>query len=74
MTKRSDFTFLSSDRKTTLHGLLWLPEGEIRAVVQICHGVAEYLARYDHFASFLAEILSGAAVFEVIGIASLKRP
>ncbi len=53
MTERKEFTFLSSDQKTMLHGIAWLPEGEAKAVVQICHGVAEYVARYDHFARFL---------------------
>lgn len=31
----------------------WEPEGEVRAVVQILHGVAEYALRYDEFARFL---------------------
>lgn len=61
MTVRKDFTFLSSDQRTMLHGIAWLPDGEIRVVIQICHGVAEYLARYDDFARFLAD--HGIAVF-----------
>ena len=32
----------------------WLPEGEVKAVVQILHGVAEHVLRYDHFAEFMA--------------------
>ena len=36
-----------------LHGCRWTPEGEIRAVVQIIHGIAEYVERYDHFARYL---------------------
>lgn len=32
----------------------WEPEGEIKAVVQIVHGIAEYIERYDGFAEFLA--------------------
>ena len=36
-----------------LHGCRWTPEGEIRAVVQIIHGIAEYVERYDHFANYL---------------------
>ena len=38
-----------------IRGLRWEPEGEIKAVVQIVHGIAEHVQRYDHFASFLAE-------------------
>lgn len=38
-----------------LHAIRWSPEGEIRAVVQIIHGIAEFAQRYDHFAGFLNE-------------------
>jgi len=31
----------------------WAPEGEIRAIVQITHGMAEHIARYQAFAEFL---------------------
>ena len=37
-----------------IHCCQWLPDGEPVGVVQIIHGVAEYIARYDTFASFLA--------------------
>ena len=33
----------------------WLPEGQPRAVVQLVHGIAEHIDRYDHFARFLTE-------------------
>lgn len=36
-----------------IHGIVWQPEGEVRAVVQIVHGIAEHMERYDHFARFL---------------------
>ena len=52
MTKKTDFTFLSSDGKTRLHGIAWIPEDVTPvAVLQIVHGVAEYVGRYDDFAS-----------------------
>lgn len=44
----------SKDGKTTVHACIWRPEGEIKAVVQIVHGMAEYAARYAPFAEFLA--------------------
>ncbi len=37
-----------------IHACRWSPEGTPKAVVQIVHCVAEYAARYDHFASWLA--------------------
>ena len=56
MTNLSEFTFLSSDGKTQLHGMLWEPEGvAVRAVLQICHGVAEHIARYDPLFRRMAE-------------------
>ena len=54
MTKKTDFTFLSSDGKTWLHGISWVPEDTAPvAVLQLVHGVAEHIDRYDDFARFL---------------------
>ena len=36
-----------------IHACRWTPEGEPRAVVQILHGIAEFVERYDDFANFL---------------------
>jgi len=47
--------FPSSDGKTKLHGIIWEPETAPRAIVQIAHGMVEYLERYDGFANFLNE-------------------
>lgn len=55
MTNLTEFTFLSSDGKTQLHAMQWLPEGTPRAVLQISHGVAEHIGRYDGFARYLNE-------------------
>ena len=38
-----------------IHGSCWEPQGEVKAVVQIVHGIAEHVLRYDHFAAFLAD-------------------
>lgn len=51
---RLDRKFRSSDGKTDIHVLLWQPEGEIRGVLQIVHGMCEFAERYDEFAAFLA--------------------
>lgn len=55
MASRKEFTIPSSDGVHQLHAVLWLPEGEPKAVVQLVHGICEYALRYDPFASFLAE-------------------
>lgn len=44
---------LPSKGKGTLHCCKWEPEGEVRGVVQIIHGIAEYIARYDALAAYL---------------------
>lgn len=50
---RTEFTFPSADGKTAIHAVEWLPEGPVRAVLQISHGVAEYILRYEPLASYL---------------------
>lgn len=46
--------FLSSDGKNTVSAKWWIPDSP-KAVVQLAHGMAEYIMRYDAFARFLAE-------------------
>ena len=53
--KKETFFLNSTDGKNRLHGFVWLPEGEPEAVLQITHGMAEYIDRYDAFATYLAE-------------------
>lgn len=55
MSAHSEFYFPSSDGKTQIHAEQWLPEGEIKAVLQISHGVSEYVGRYAPFAEYLTE-------------------
>ncbi len=47
---------LSTDGKTQLRGVIWWPsEGtERRGVIQLVHGMAEHIMRYDGVARFLA--------------------
>ncbi len=49
-----DIFYPSHDGITTIHACIWKPQGEIRGVVQIIHGMCEYAARYAPFAEFLA--------------------
>lgn len=37
-----------------IHGHRWLPQGEPKAVLQIVHGIAEFVERYDEFARYLS--------------------
>ena len=43
----------SVDGVHQLHTIYWVPEGDVKAVLQIVHGMAEHMERYDEFARFL---------------------
>ncbi len=45
----------SGDGVHKLHIAIWEPETEVKAVLQISHGMIEMISRYDHFARFLNE-------------------
>ena len=38
-----------------LHTIYWIPEGDVKAVLQIVHGMSEHMERYDEFGRYLAE-------------------
>ena len=57
MAIKENYTFQSKDREgTVIHGVKWTPEqGEVKAVLQINHGMQEYIERYSEFAEYLTE-------------------
>ncbi len=70
----SEFYYPSSDGKSQIHAMLWQPTvaseakgepeasaGKARGLIQLVHGVNEYIGRYDPLARFLAE--QGFVVF-----------
>lgn len=50
---KDEFYFPSKDGNTEIHSIEWKPEGEVKAVLQVSHGMVEYINRYDEFADFL---------------------
>lgn len=52
---RKEFYYLSRDGVTNVHAIEWIPEGEVKAVLQVCHGMTEYIGRYEEFARYLNE-------------------
>lgn len=50
-----DETFISANGKTPVHVRKWLPDEEPKAVLQIIHGMVEFIGRYSAFASFLTD-------------------
>ena len=55
MPTTTDFTFASTTGCNKLHAHMVVPDGQVRGVVQIAHGIAEYIDRYDPFMQFLAQ-------------------
>ena len=55
MAKFEEFYYESSTGKNTIHAIKCVPEGEVRGVVQIAHGIAEHINRYEDFMRFLAD-------------------
>ena len=51
--KKRNFTFRSSDGKTRIHAIEWVPDGEVRGVLQLVHGMVEFIGRYDRFARYM---------------------
>ena len=54
---KEEFYFDSRDGESRLHAVRYRPDdgGRIRGVLQVVHGMAEYVERYEEFARFLVE-------------------
>lgn len=50
-----EMTVKSSDNIHTLAGRIYIPEGEIKGLLHIVHGMTEYIERYDRIMSAAAE-------------------
>lgn len=53
--RREDFEYDSRDNRTKLHGVRWIPDESPKCIVQIVHGMAEHVERYEDFAKYLCE-------------------
>lgn len=54
--KKEEFYFDSRDGEHKIHAIKWIPDAtKPVCILQIVHGMAEYIDRYDGFAGFLAE-------------------
>ena len=60
---RTDHYF-DSCGKGKIHYCKWMPEGQPKAVLQILHGIAEHVERYDDFANYLTEEYLASSVLE----------
>lgn len=56
MIKKEDFYFDSRDGEHKIHAVKWVPDVEKPVcILQIVHGMSEYIDRYDAFANYLAD-------------------
>ena len=54
MSRMIDFTLPSTVPGRTLHAFRCVPEGPVRAIVQLSHGMVEFIDRYKPLAEYLA--------------------
>lgn len=50
MNGKFEFYIPSSDGISRLHGIQWTPAGDVKALLQISHGMVDHIGRYDDFA------------------------
>ncbi len=55
MAGKVSFTFKSTDSNVNVHCVKWIPDGEVKGIVQFVHGMTEYMDRYEDVAAFLNE-------------------
>ncbi|MBQ1476763.1 MAG: alpha/beta fold hydrolase [Erysipelotrichaceae bacterium] len=53
--KIEEFHYRSSSDICDIYAIRYIPEGQIRAILQISHGMQEYIGRYDGFMRYLAD-------------------
>lgn len=55
MIKKEELYYDSRDGINKIHAIRWIPESEPKAVLQIVHGMSEYVDRYHDFAERMAQ-------------------
>lgn len=51
--KKEEFRFRSANDTVDVRAMRYIPEGEIKAILQIAHGMVEFIDRYEKFAEYL---------------------
>ena len=51
---KEEFYFDSRDGESRIHAVRYTPDdGNVKGIVQVVHGMAEYVERYENLAEFL---------------------
>lgn len=65
--KKEEFNFLSNDGKTNIRGIKWMPDEEVKLILQIVHGVTEHILRYEEMAKYFTELGVMVVGIDLIG-------
>lgn len=68
-----DKKILSSDQKNTLSGIMYVPDGDIRGIFHLVHGMTEYIGRYAPLFESLASAGYLCCGFDNLGHGSTAR-
>ena len=73
--KRELLRLPSDEDALMLSGILQLPEGEIRGIVHLVHGMCEHKERYQHVLDLLSDNGYAAVIFDLRGHGeSIRHP
>lgn len=53
--KKEELSFKSSNDLYTIKGVMYIPKGKIKGILQIAHGMTEHIDRYEGFAEYLCD-------------------
>ena len=51
----NEIKYQSKDNITDIHAVMWIPTTKVTAIIQIEHGMSEYIKRYAELAEILNE-------------------
>ena len=53
--EKKEFYYKSQDGISQIHAIKWIPEEAPRAILQLVHGMSEYVERYEPLAKVINE-------------------
>ena len=53
--KKEEFKFKSTSGVCDIRAVRYVPDGDIKAILQIAHGMQEFIDRYENFANYLCD-------------------
>ncbi|MCR5510243.1 MAG: alpha/beta hydrolase [Lachnospiraceae bacterium] len=53
--RKEEITFESRDGASSIYAVKWIPDETPKAILQITHGMAEHIGRYEDFAAYMCE-------------------